>query len=576
MAEEKDINTNVSLTEEQKKYIEQEINLANKRMRVKKVRLPERIEEISMRWLKAAPFYSEFLLRFNYFYTESIPTMGVNSQKGKINLYINPKFLDGGSELIKYNWVDKDGKILSQDEDGYPLDEKSKRIENPNEKEIKAEPIILKNDKGEPILDPLGNATYETELSKPLADDELQAVLVHEIMHLVRYHHERALDDHKVWNIAGDMLINEDIQGSMIGKTKLRLPKGGIFLSTARKEGYDGEEVTEPLYYFLLDVKQQLQDYVQDLMQKNGSNSSGNQTCETCGGTGKVDKSDQGEGDKEEDSQGKGDGEDSGDGDKQESGSGQGGEETCPDCGGSGQKPQQGQGKGELFDIIYGSGLDDHDIMDASDELAEDTIKDVINTGKIRGWGNISGNLQSKLETLTRPSKIPWEKLLKRYLTSCVYDHGPYVENSWSRRNRRGYPLPGIKKLNNEVIVAVDTSGSISDHDLEVFFSEIEHIVKDKEQIKVLQWDTRVQETTMNYQSGDWKRVTLYGRGGTDVQCVFDWMRENNMQKFPVVIFTDGWFNYNFDNSGIQTLWALTRGGEEVPNGKNIYIEIED
>ena len=91
-----------------------------------------------------------------------------------------------------------------------------------------------------------------------MTEEELEGVLVHEIEHLIRAHGERALEDHYVWNIAGDMLINDDITTMTIGNRKLELPKGAVYLTQAKADGYKGESITEELYFWLLDKKRRI------------------------------------------------------------------------------------------------------------------------------------------------------------------------------------------------------------------------------------------------------------------------------------------------------------------------------
>lgn len=551
----------VNLTEEQKEQIKKEIVLRTKTLKRKRVRIPERIEDISILWLQDAPFYSEFLLRFNYWETEAIPTMGVNCVKGKINLFINNKFLNGGGEFPK-------------------LDDKEK-------------PIIKKDKKGKPILDEHGNIQLEMEPWEGLNDLELEGLLVHEIHHLIRCHQERELTDPELFNIAGDMLINDSIKGSRIGNRDLKLPPGGVYLDMAKEEGYKDEPITEPLYYFLEDLQQKFQNAMKDLLggQQNqtscpncGGSGKQKQECESCGGTGKQQekcKTCGGSGqqkDKNGNNQPCPDCNGSGD-------TPNGQEQPCPDCNGTGEQEQDcpscnGSGKQNSkteFDAKFGSKFDDHSFLEENDEIAEITLKDIIDNGKVHGWGKISGNLQQTLEELTKKSKISWKQLLRKYLSNFVHDVGNWFENSWSRRNRRQLPLPGIKKLSNKIMVAIDTSGSIQNTEIEQFFAEIETIIKDFSQLVVIQWDTEINDVWQSYKRNDWKKIIIKGRGGTSVQCVFDWISEEKMNKFPVVIFTDGYFDHNFDTLGTHNvIWACTTENYKIPKGVNIHIDIEN
>jgi len=350
------------------------------------------------------------------------------------------------------------------------------------------------------------------------------------------------------------LLINDDVKTLTINNRNIHLPEGGVYFDMATNptqrpglpkiDPYTGEKVTEPLYLWLMDVRQQFQDTMQNLIKQQGGGQ-GQKDCEDCGGDGK-----------EKDGEGNVTGKD------------------CPSCGGSGKQQGSGQGKGDLFDALYDSKIDVHEIMEQSDELSEATIKEVIDSAKMRGWGNISGTAVQKLQDLLRPAKIPWRQVLRKTLSPLVYDYGPHFESTWSKRNRRSLPLPGLRRLSNKLIVAIDTSGSIGSDELGQFFAEIERICKDMSQLVVLQWDTKIASVEHKYRKGDWKHIEVKGRGGTDVQCVFDWLKENEYHKYPLVNFTDGWFDYGFNTHGIKTIWCVTQSDSKVPHGKNIYIEM--
>ncbi|MDR3334549.1 MAG: VWA-like domain-containing protein, partial [Treponema sp.] len=107
------------------------------------------------------------------------------------------------------------------------------------------------------------------------------------------------------------------------------------------------------------------------------------------------------------------------------------------------------------------------------------------------------------------------------------------------------------------------------------FFTEIERIVKDFSQLIVIQWNTCITNVQKTYKRGDWKSITINGKGGTQVQCVFDWMREQGYTKYPLLIFTDGYFDYDFNVLGIQRIiWVVTATGspQPIPRGKNIFL----
>ncbi len=91
----------------------------------------------------------------------------------------------------------------------------------------------------------------------------------------------------------------------------------------------------------------------------------------------------------------------------------------------------------------------------------------------------------------------------------------------------------------SEVCVVIDTSGSISRHELEQFFGEIEAIAKHAK-INVLQWDYDFQGYG-KYRKGEWKNIEIHGRGGTRMDAAIDWIDEQGLNPDLVVLLTDGY-----------------------------------
>ena len=493
-----------------KENVKKKIVVMASGMKAKRVRIPERIEIISLKWITDAPFFSEFLLRFSYYETEDIPTMAVNSTKGYINLYFNKEFMDGGTSY----------KSFKKDENG--------------------KPVILKDEDDNPILDKEGNLQVELEEEeyKGLTDIELEAVLVHEIMHLVRLHLDRGQDsEFQLFNVAADMCINEEINGSSgkyqdrliglkIGRRTMKLPKDVLSIDLARKDGYDKDLVAEPLYNWLIDKREEYRKE-QEKMQGAGS------------------------------------------------------EEDESDENSSGGNGSQSEGEGnvtsieDLFNATYGTNSESHYVLENSDGLAEAAIKDVTDNAIARGIGNVTGTFVENLEDILKPSKINWKNLLRKYVMSHVYGHGSLREHKWSRRNRRGIPLPGTRKLSKRIVVGVDTSGSVDQNQLEQFFIEIEKMVKDTELLTVVQWDTEIKDVWKEYKKGDYRKIKIQGRGGTDVQCIFDWVIENKRKGDLLLNFTDGYFYENYNTHNIKNVWCCT--SDQKPAGGNVIkIDVEN
>ena len=483
-------------------------------MKLNRIRMPERFEAISQLWLRDCPYYAEFMFRFNFFETPDIPTFGVNCLNGRINLYFNEKYLNGGLEYYKFG---KNGK-----------------------------PIPVYADNGSLMRDTDGKVVYEKEIwpglqdkykepKKTLITSELEAILIHEILHLILLTQERSLDDHEMWNIASDMIINDMITGMNVGGRTLPLPSGGVYLQDAIKAGYAGEAVTEEVYSWLLKEREQWsqQNKCPDCGGKkekpcpacNGTGQKGTKPCPDCEGTGKT---------------------------------------PCPTCGGYGEKNK------DFFDAIFDSKIDTHELLADNDNLTESTLSDIARVAAERGYGTLTGQGFEKLTKLLARSKVSWKRHLRKCLSVYIHGSGTDRTHSWSKNNRRDLPLPGYYRLEKQIVFACDVSGSITIEEIEQFFAEAEKIVKDVSKMELLLWDTEV-KSVVAYKKGGWRKIEILGRGGTSVQCVFDWMKDNKKTKNPVVVLTDGVFSYNFENYNIETIWCVTTK-RHPPKGKVIEI----
>lgn len=109
------------------------------------------------------------------------------------------------------------------------------------------------------------------------------------------------------------------------------------------------------------------------------------------------------------------------------------------------------------------------------------------------------------------------------------------------RPNRRsGFQhLGSTYEFSTKLLVAVDVSGSIHNSEISQFYSVINRFFKYGVQtIDVVQFDTMVGKVRTLKKAK--KEIDVKGRGGTNVQIVFDYLKENNHYD-GLIIFTDGY-----------------------------------
>ena len=155
--------------------------------------------------------------------------------------------------------------------------------------------------------------------------------------------------------------------------------------------------------------------------------------------------------------------------------------------------------------------------------------------------GNLPGQLRDVIEEVLQAT-VDWREVLKRYFTLTQRS-----DLSWSRPNRRFIAddlyLPAVhSEAMGELVVAVDTSGSISSRILGLFQDELNYLVEEirPQKVTMLMFDTRVTDV-QEYTPEDLPIVLdIKGRGGTDFCPAMKYVQEQ-MDTEPVcmIYFTD-------------------------------------
>ena len=157
-----------------------------------------------------------------------------------------------------------------------------------------------------------------------------------------------------------------------------------------------------------------------------------------------------------------------------------------------------------------------------------------------KAQGKLSGNMQSLVSDITEP-KVDWKQVLARFLRA-----NNKSDFTWTRPNRRfigqGMYLPSLHNpCLEEIAIAVDTSGSISDDELAQFTSEASYILHElnPERVQFIQCDTKVQDACEYTRESLPLKVTYQGRGGTLIGPVIDYVNEHHPGVAALVYLTD-------------------------------------
>jgi predicted metal-dependent peptidase len=223
----------------------------------------------------------------------------------------------------------------------------------------------------------------------------------------------------------------------------------------------------------------------------------------------------------------------------------------------------------EDMDSVYI--LDKHSDTPLKD-IDRSAIDNLINEAKVRSFGYLKGKAENFIKELIKTRDINWQKKLSMLMSKYINEPGNIYENTWSKRNRRNLPLPGTRKKSKNIILSVDTSGSISDEEIAMFFDQIEKIIKDYSRLLLIEWDTEVRNIH-RYKKNDWKKITIRGRGGTDIHGLYDYIKCNLKGTSILINFTDGCFDWKFEHYNIPTIWVINNERYKPSFGKHIIIE---
>lgn len=232
----------------------------------------------------------------------------------------------------------------------------------------------------------------------------------------------------------------------------------------------------------------------------------------------------------------------------------------------TGGGPGPGEAGGSLDDCRDGD-PNDTDVQATDWKIA--TIQAAANA---KAMGKLPASFDRFIGELINP-KVDWKARLRRFVTEVSRD-----DYSWMRPNRRflgqGLYLPSLySESMGEIVMAIDTSGSIDQATLDAFGSEIKSIVQSTRPSKttVIYCDAEVNHVD-TFGPNDELTFAMHGGGGTDFRPPFAYVDEKSIQPVCFVYLTDMYGRFP-DDPGYPVMWCATTD-VVGPFGETIPIEI--
>jgi len=193
-----------------------------------------------------------------------------------------------------------------------------------------------------------------------------------------------------------------------------------------------------------------------------------------------------------------------------------------------------------------------------------------------------AGKLPSEIEEIIKEmkrSQVDWKDVLRRFIG------GDQPEGySYRRPNRRQWYLnevvtPISNKIGcGDIVVGVDTSGSVSSVELSHFLGELNAIASSSgaDSVTIITCDADIQNV-VRYEKGDQiETIECNGRGGTRVMPVFNYIAENGIKVDNFIYFSDmGIFDYPEQDVGYPILWVSSdMKANDAPIGETTYLKV--
>jgi predicted metal-dependent peptidase len=238
-----------------------------------------------------------------------------------------------------------------------------------------------------------------------------------------------------------------------------------------------------------------------------------------------------------------------------------------------------GEGDGDSED---GKGKGRPKLTAEERQAIKDEIKEAMlaAAATVDGAGNLPAGVKRLIQELTEP-QMNWRELLRMQLESTIKS-----DYTWMRASRKGWHMdavmPGMKlDPMIDIAVALDASGSISETMLKDFLGEIQGIMESfpAYRIHVVTFDTEAYNP-VQYDSENLDDICDYeikGGGGTDFECIFNYLKENEIEPKRLVVFTDGYpYGSWGDENYADTVWILHGTTTIVPPwGQHAYYDEE-
>jgi len=362
---------------------------------------------------------------------------------------------------------------------------------------------------------------YNPQELEKLSLEEIIGILVHEALHVALLHPIRRQNrDPRLWNVACDYVVNP-----IVIQSKFVLPKDALYDKKYHKKY--AEEVYDDL-----------------LRKQQSSSSSSNSPSQSASSTTSTSASascSQNQSSSQPTSQ----------------------QSPLPQNSSSSQQLNAPSDPSKMGGVIDPPS---HVNLRELEQQLKQKIASALQVAKREG--KVPAGLEEEVERLLYP-KLPWSDILRRFIYSSVKDDYSYLKPSRKFLYRK-LVFPSLYSPSVEtVVIAIDTSGSISSDELKAFTNEINSIIQQQniKKVVVVQCDADIQDIKEVTPPEMVESLRFKGRGGTDYRPVFEYVsKRTDLDVACLIYLTDlECSSYPSTPPPYPVLWVCTQKNYTPP-----------
>ena len=209
---------------------------------------------------------------------------------------------------------------------------------------------------------------------------------------------------------------------------------------------------------------------------------------------------------------------------------------------------------------------------------AENDQRVMLAASNAKSVGKLSGKLEELINKMRR-SEVDWRDVFNRFIGGDQPDDYTFRRCNKKVYYQQGIYMPAVDKIGvGDVVVAVDTSGSVGTVELQQFLGELNNMSEahKPKSLTVITCDSEIQSVETYGQGDIVDKIECKGRGGTRVKPVFDYIEDKCLPVDNFVYLTDmGIFDFPKTAPDYPVLWVSTdERCNDAPFGETTRIEV--